>query len=74
MTDDEIVYYLDLLVYRAIAQRNKIPFFFAFLQTVQLHTIDPLLSFDPKVPLAQLRLPDDEVDNGKEDDEDDGVG
>ena len=67
LTDDVIVYYLDLLVYRAKARLNKIPLFFAFLQAIQLHTIDPLLNFDQKVPLAHLLLQDDDVEDGNED-------
>ena len=68
--------YLDLLVYRSNARSNKIPFLFAFLQAVQIYTLDPLINFNSKVPLANLFLPDDDVQGGIEDEfnEDDGVG
>ena len=60
-----MVYYLDLLILRANARLNKLPFFYIFLGAIQVHTLDPLENFNPKIP---IRVDEDIGDENVQDD------
>ena len=61
-----MVYYLDLLILRANARLNKLPFFYIFLGAIQVHTLDPLENFNPKIP---IRVDENVQDDEESDDE-----
>ena len=61
-----MAYYLDLLILRANARLNKMPFFFAFVGAI------PLLDFQPRIPL--FLDDEDRAEAGNDDDEEEDDG
>ena len=70
ISDDGEGYYLDLLVLRANARLRKISFFYMFLRAIYQHTTDPLIDYDPTIPLREdEEIQGEEVDVVEEEEE-----
>ena len=63
-------FYLDLLILRANARLQKVPFFFAFLKAIRTHTLNPNSSYNPLVPMRDDEDDDDNNAGEVEEDED----
>ena len=60
-------YYLDLLVLRANARLKNRSIFYTFLKVIVMHENDPLVGYDPIIPVRE----DDEDEENEEEVEED---